>query len=218
VRLEILDHRGKLLAANNGLDSGTDPFIAFTAPRDGEYLARIHEITLEGSPNHTYRLTVGALPYVTGWWPLSVPANRESTVQLIGHNLTTQTLTVRAGADGEIILPLDTEEYRSRVAMKVAVSSLPEVGEQEPNNELTKAQLLSVPASVNGRLHVAGNPDGADADLYRIETEMGQRVVIETRCGGQPCSAAAPAGHSRFVDHPAERRRKRSSGQARTIR
>ncbi len=181
VRLEIFDNRGKLLAANNGLDSGADPFIAFIAPRDGDYLARVYEITLEGSPNHTYRLTVGALPYVTGWWPLSVPANRESTVHLIGHNLKTRTLTVNAGADGEIALPMDAEEYRSRVAMKVAVSALPEVEELEPNHEPEKAQLLAIPSSANGRLYAGGNPDGADTDLYRIETEKDQRVVIETR-------------------------------------
>jgi mono/diheme cytochrome c family protein len=180
-RLEILDQRGKLLAANNGLDSGADPFIAFTAPQDGSYIARIYEITLEGSPDHAYRVTIGALPYVTGWWPLSVPPNRESTVQLIGHNLTAPTVVVKAGADGEIVLPLDTEEYRSRVTMKVAVSAMPEALEQEPNDEFTKAQSLEIPASLNGRLHTTRHPDGTDADHYRIEVEKGQRVVIETR-------------------------------------
>jgi WD40 repeat protein len=180
-RLEIFNHRGKLLAANNGLDSGTDPFIAFTAPHDGDYVARIYEITLEGSADHAYRLTVGVLPYVTGWWPLSVPANRESTVQLTGHNLTTRTVTVKAGADGEVTLPLDTDEYRSRVAMRVMVSALPEALEQEPNDEAGKAQPLPLPASVNGRLHDQSTPDRADADMYRIEAEKGQKLVVETR-------------------------------------
>ena len=179
-RLEIFDNRGKLLAGNNGLDSGSDPFIAFTAPRDGAYVARIREITLEGSANHAYRLTVGALPYVTGWWPLSVPANRESAVHLIGHNLTTESVTVKAGAEGEISLPLDTEDYRSRVNMKVAVSQLPETFEREPNDTPENAQALTLPASVNGRLHVAGNPEAADADLYRFDAEKGQQIVLET--------------------------------------
>ena len=86
-RLEILDAAHQMLAANNGLDSGADPFLAFTAPRDGDYTVRVLEITLEGSPEHVYRLTAGHLPYVTGWWPLSVPANQESQVHLVGHNL-----------------------------------------------------------------------------------------------------------------------------------
>src|SRR6185295_17258395 len=101
--------------ANNGLDSGSDPFIAFAVPRDGQYTARILEITLEGSPEHTYRLTIGALPYVTGWWPLSVPANQESVVHLVGHNLTKDTVAVKAGESGDVSLPLDADGYRSRV-------------------------------------------------------------------------------------------------------
>jgi WD40 repeat protein len=177
-RLEILDAEHKLLAANNGLDSGSDPFIAFTAPRDGSYTVRVLEITLEGSPDHAYRLTVGALPYVTGWWPLSVPANSESQVHLIGHNLTTDTIAVKAGADGEATLPLDTDAYRSRVTMRVAASILPESIEQEPNDRVEQAQPLNVPASVNGRLQAK---DAADFDLYRFEADAGEQLVIETR-------------------------------------
>ncbi len=180
-RIEILDAEHKLLAANNGLDSGADPFLAFTAPHDGEYTVRVLEITLEGSPAHVYRLTAGVLPYVTGWWPLSVPANRESTIHLVGHNLTTDTVTVKAGADGEVKLPLDSDAYRSRVSMRVVASTLPETLEQEPNDTPDQAQPLTIPASVNGRLYVKDQPDAADTDLYSFEAEQGQRLVIETR-------------------------------------
>ena len=176
-RLEVLDADHKLLAANNGLDSGSDPFIAFIAPRDGTYTVRVLEITLEGSPEHAYRLTVGALPYVTGWWPLSVPANSESQIRLVGHNLTAETVSVKARADGEVALP-DSPAYRSRVNLRVAVSALPESIEQEPNDRAEQAQPLSVPASVNGRLQAK---DAADFDLYRFEAEAGQQLVIETR-------------------------------------
>ncbi len=180
-RLEILNDEGKLLMSSNGLDSGSDPFIAFTVPRDGQYTARILEITLEGSPDHAYRLTVGALPYVTGWWPLSVPANRESVIHLVGHNLTKDSITVKAGDEGDVALPLDTEDYRSRVTMKVAASTFPEVLEREPNNTPAQAQPLTIPSSVNGRLVVADNPDAPDADLYSFDAEKDQQVVIETR-------------------------------------
>jgi hypothetical protein len=179
-RVEILDGQHKLVAASNGLDANSDPFIAFTAPSDGEYTARVLEITLEGSPNHSYRLTVGELPYVTGWWPLSVPANQESRIHLVGPNLKPDFETVKAGADGEIALPLDTDHYRSRVAMRAAVSSLPEVLEQEPNDTVETAQPLTVPVSVNGRL-MHSHGDGPDADIYRIEAQKGEQLVIETR-------------------------------------
>ncbi|HSI11850.1 MAG TPA: c-type cytochrome domain-containing protein [Chthoniobacter sp.] len=180
-RIEILDDERKLVAANNGLDSGSDPFLAFSVPRDGDYTARVLEITLEGSPAHVYRLTAGVLPYVTGWWPLSVPANQESTIHLVGHNLATETFTVKAGADGEVRLPLDTDAYRSRVAMRVLASTTPETLEQEPNDTPDHAQPLSIPASVNGRLFVKDQPEAADSDLYSFEAEQGQQLVIETR-------------------------------------
>lgn len=177
-RLEIFDAAGKLLASNNGLDSGSDPFLAFVAPTDGEFTVRVREITLGGSEDHVYRLTVGALPYVTGWWPLSVPANAESKVHLVGHNLPVDFVMVKAGAEGEMTLPADTDDYRSRAAMKLAVSSLPETFEHEPNNVLDTAETISFPVSVNGRLFQEGGI--ADTDLYRIEVEKGQPLVMET--------------------------------------
>ena len=180
-RLEILDEEHKLVAANNGLDSGADPFLAFTAPRDGEYTARVLEITLEGSPAHIYRLTAGVLPYVTGWWPLSVPANSDATIHLVGYNLASATLQVKAGAEGEVKLPLDTEAYRSRVSMRVLASTMSEILEQEPNDTPDHAQPMTIPASVNGRLYVKDQPDTPDADLYSFEAEKGQQLVIETR-------------------------------------
>jgi len=180
-RIEIYDVEHKLLAANNGLDGGTDPFLAFTAPRDGNYVVRVLEITLEGSPAHVYRLTAGMLPYVTGWWPLSVPANSEATIHLVGPNLMTNTVSVKAGADGEVPVPQNTADYRTRVRMRVLASTLPETIEQEPNDTPEQAQQLTIPASVNGRLFVEGQPDKADADLYSFDAEQGQQLVIETR-------------------------------------
>jgi mono/diheme cytochrome c family protein len=180
-RIEILDDEHKLVAANNGLDSGADPFIAFEPPRDGAYTVRVLEITLEGSPAHDYRLTAGVLPYVTGWWPLSAAANSEATIHLVGHNLTTDTLKVKMPAEGEAKLPLDSDAGRSRVNMRVVASTMSETAEQEPNDSPEHAQPITIPASVNGRLYVPGKPEAADADLYSFEAEKSQQLVIETR-------------------------------------
>ena len=50
-------------------------------------------------------------------------------MHLVGYNLAGDTLKVKAGAEGEITLPPDGEGYRSRVNMRVAVSTLPEIAE-----------------------------------------------------------------------------------------
>lgn len=179
-RLEVFGADGKLLAGNNGLDSGSDPFLAFVAPRDGEFTVRVREITLDGSPDHAYRLTAGVLPYVTGWWPLSLPANTEGRVHLVGHNLKVVEVNVKTGPAGDVALPLDSEDYRSRVTMKVSASAVAESIEQEPNDAPDKAQALALPASVNGRLHVPGNSEAADVDHFALDLQKGQQVVLET--------------------------------------
>lgn len=176
-RLEVVDAKGTLLASNNGLDSGSDPFLAFTVPADGPYKLLVREVTLSGSEDHVYRLTAGTLPYVTGWWPLSVPPGRDSEIELVGYNLTQKKLTVTAPASGEVSLPLDGEHYRSRVSMTVAVSPLPVANERESQGEPLK---LTVPMAVNGRLWTPGSPT-ADADDYSLHLEAGRKVVMETR-------------------------------------
>ena len=51
------------------------------------WFARVAEAMLGSSAEHFYRLTVGALPVVTGVFPLSVATNTEADVQLVGVNL-----------------------------------------------------------------------------------------------------------------------------------
>ncbi|WP_157210705.1 c-type cytochrome domain-containing protein [Verrucomicrobium spinosum] len=179
-RLEVVDADGRLLAANNGLDSGSDPFVAFTAPADGEYKVLVREITLAGSEDHVYRLTAGVLPYVTGWWPLAVPPNQESRIELVGYNLKDTKVMVTSPAEGEVSLPLDSDQYRSRVNMRAQVSPLPQQTEQDPNDAVANGPKLTVPSLVNARLQ-STRPGEPDADLFPFEATKGQQLVFETR-------------------------------------
>ncbi|MDB6118936.1 MAG: translocation protein TolB [Verrucomicrobiaceae bacterium] len=180
IQLEVFDANGRRLESSHGLDSGTDPFIAFKAPAEGRYAARVSETTLEGSADHAYRLTLGTVPYVVGWWPLSVKANAESEVKLVGYNLPAPSVVVKAAAEGIAALPLDAAIYRSRMAMNVKVSALPEMVEHEPNDMPATAQAVTAPVSVNGRILVDDKPEAADADLYAFEARAGEEWMIET--------------------------------------
>ena len=180
IQLEVFDAAGRRLESSHGLDSGTDPFIAFKVPADGEYTARVSETTLEGSPDHAYRLTLGTVPYVLGWWPLSVKASAETEVRLVGYNLPAASVKVKAEAEGMAALPLDAMTYRSRLPMKVKVGTLPEVLEQEPNDMPATAQLVTAPVSINGRILVDGKPEAADTDIYAFEAKAGEEWMIET--------------------------------------
>jgi hypothetical protein len=174
--LEIVDAQRSVLAVNRGLDSGSDPFLAWTAPADGEYVALVSNTTMDGSANHVYRLTVGALPYVTAWTPLTAQAGRETQVRLIGHHLGDQaTLRMNPATEGEAPVPLDARALRFRTPPSLRVGTLPQVNETEPNNEPVQAQVVTAPGHFNG---VLGQP--GDADFIAFDARQGQTWILET--------------------------------------
>jgi WD40 repeat protein len=176
--LTLSDAEGKVLASNNDFD-GTDPFLAYTFKSDGTYKIRVHELMLGASKDHFYRLTVGKLPYVTGCYPMSVPANSEHEVELIGYNLPSdRKVKIKAGKAGEMDLPLDANRFRSRKTFKILVGDDPELVEKEPNDAPDQATQICAPAAVNGKIWSAsGEPD---SDLFRFDSKAGQTWVIET--------------------------------------
>ncbi len=178
IQLEVLDSTGARLASNRGLDSGTDPFIAFTAPADGIFTARVSETTFDGSAEHIYRLTLGQVPYIMGWWPLEVPANRSSTVQLVGYNLPSPTVQISAGATGSADIPAELAAQRSRMPVSLPISQMAEFEESEPNNNVQNATSLAIPGAMNGRLRSAD--DAADADCFAIDAKVGESWIVET--------------------------------------
>src|SRR5207247_5922840 len=123
------DQSGALLASNNGFDGG-DPLLNFQIPATGRYRVRIADKMDAGSKEHFYRLSMGTFPVVVGCFPLGVPANKETPVQLIGFNLPAESSTlVKAGAGGEMEVPIDPEKFRSRRVFKLVVNAGPELVE-----------------------------------------------------------------------------------------
>ena len=150
--LTLFDAKGSLLASDNGLDGG-DPLLHFRIPANGRYHVRIGERTEAGSKDHFYRLSIGTFPLVIACFPLGVPANQESEVELLGFNLPAKSVApVKAGASGEMDVPLDSEKFRSRRTLKVLVNDGPELIETEPNETPEQAMKIPVPSAVNGRI------------------------------------------------------------------
>jgi mono/diheme cytochrome c family protein len=178
--LALADLRGRVLASSNDFDRTGDPLVAYTFKEAGRFVLSIRDLQLGGSAEHFYRLTAGALPFVTACYPLSVSAGRETEVQLVGYNLPAgAAVKVKPAEAGEIDLPIDPAQYRSRRGFKLIATALPHVLETEPNDRAANAARVSVPATIAGRLLPAasGKPD---ADLYRFEAKAGSTWVIET--------------------------------------
>jgi hypothetical protein len=178
--LTLFDQNGVLLASNNGFDGG-DPLLNFPVRATGRYRVRIAERTDAGSKDHFYRLSIGAFPVVFACFPLGVPANSESDVQLLGFNLLpNSSVHIKAGESGEIEVPVDSEKFRSRRALKVAANDTPELIEVEPNDSPVHAMKIPVPSVVDGRIWSTNQSSSADVDLYSFEARSGQTLVIET--------------------------------------
>lgn len=177
--LTLYDKTGALLASDNGFDGG-DPLLDFKIPATGRYRVRVSDEMAGGSHEHFYRLSMGTFAEAVGCYPMGVPANRESEVELIGYNLPPgSTAKVKAGASGEADVPLDPEKFRSRRTLKVLIGADSEVVEMEPNDTVESAMKISLPVVVDGRIWKSnGRPD---VDYYQFEAKRGQRWIIETR-------------------------------------
>jgi len=194
--LTLTDLQGKVLASNNDFD-GSDPFLAYTFPAAGRYSIRVNDLILTASKDHFYRLSIGAMPYVTGCYPLSVPANTETEVELVGYNLpSAHKVKVKAGKSGEIEAPIDRDHFRARKSFKLMVGDGPELVEKEPNDLPTQATSIPAPSAVNGRL--SSTNQMPDSDLFRFEAKAGQTWVIETTAAGR----GSPADTKIEVLHP----------------
>jgi hypothetical protein len=210
--LEIMDGSGAVLVVNRGLDSGSDPFLAWKAPSDGDFTVIVSNTTMDGSANHLYRLTLGVLPYVTAFSPLTAKLGEPTTVKLIGHHLSGKdTITVTPTKEGMMPLALGSRDSRYRSRPSLRVSTQPQVSEIEENDDVTKAQVVNAPVQVNGSMGFLSRASGkdeprlerlgygkADADHFAFDAKKGQTWIIETLAA----QAGSPADTKLEVLHP----------------
>jgi len=183
--LTLLDPAGEVISSNNDFDGQNDPLIAYTIPADGRYTIRIQDQSLTGSDTHFYRLSAGALPFVTGVFPPSVPVGQATKLELAGYNLPKDApVNVEPKMAGEMVVPLDASRFRSRAPFKVLATADQEQIEREPNDQPQEATPIKTPAAVGGRL-VTKSGGGGDVDLFAFESSGGQSWVIETSAAGR---------------------------------
>lgn len=191
--LTVFDPEGRVLATSNNADgSRTDPVLAVPIATNGRHLVAVNDLRMTGSKDHFYRVSVGPFAYVTGVFPLSVPANAESAIELMGYNVTPGTkVMVKAPESGKVAVPLDEADFRYRGGLAVVVGTLPEIVEVEPNDSPENATRVSIPGVAGGRISV--NTDGTpDVDFYAFEAKGGEQWILETDAArrGSPIDTA----------------------------
>src|SRR5579863_2273302 len=189
--LTLRDDQGRTVAQSENTESA-DAVLTAKLPAGGKYSITIADREKGGSMDHFYRLNAGALPYLTGVYPLGVHAGRPAEVEVRGVNLGgAGKLKVEppASASGWTTVPVavKTAQGESVNRLRLAVSDEPEVDEKEPNNSVAEAQTITVPVTINGTIGSGQAGDGAgaartgagDEDYFRFHAAQGQRLIVE---------------------------------------
>jgi Bacterial pre-peptidase C-terminal domain len=185
--LQVLSPAGFVLEQNDDYH-GLDPQIAFTAPKDGDYLVRVFAfpavpdatIRFAGKENFVYRLTLTTGPFVDYAYPLAVSRSAPGTVELIGWNITDDLRKFPVmPRDGIDTLKL----FHPQIANPFFVRLEPHAAIVKTKATRQAPQAITLPVTITGRLDRAG-----DIDVYQFEAKKGQKLAfrIEARTLGFP--------------------------------
>src|SRR5262249_23273341 len=139
---------------------------------------------------YPYRIYAGALPFVTSLFPLGVQRGATGTLTAAGVNLGRATSIKVAGdrapvANISIPVAIETPSGPPLNRKTAALGRYPEVYEVEPNDDLSTAQTLSIPSTVNGHIAPPDSAAGrarrvaADQDVFRFSARKGQTLVFD---------------------------------------
>jgi len=181
--LEILGPDGKVVAEGLGA-GGIDPVVAFVAPADGVYTARLRDIQAGGLQHYVYRLTLSCGPRVQSVYPLGGQQGSTVELELMGAGLPAERAHVLFQAGSSTEEPLSTPRDRWHQAMLggrgvpvlLEVDELAELLECEPNEQPEQAVSADGPVVFNGRIDQAG-----DVDLWRLDCRQGQVWQLDVR-------------------------------------
>jgi hypothetical protein len=174
--LQILSADGFVLDQNNDF-RGLDPQLAFTAPKDGTYVARVFafpatpdsSIRFAGAETYVYRLTLTTGGFADYAMPLAVPRADPGEVGAVGWNVpdAAKRLHVLAEVAEDDLAAV----FHPTLANPLRVRLEPHTCVRGPIDK-----PLAPPFSITGRLAKAGA-----ADRYPVTVKKGQALSVQVR-------------------------------------
>ena len=175
--LTLYDATGKELEYVDDFHFHPDPLLIYSVEKDGEYLIEIKDALFRGREDLIYRLSIGALPYVTHIYPLGGQRASDAQVELHGVNLTTASMNFALPGDAPPSRQIQvTSNGLTSNAIRFVVGDIPETAEAEPNDAVDQANKVQVPVILNGRVQQSG-----DADHFTFSASKGQKLVMDVR-------------------------------------
>ena len=173
--MTLYDAQGHEVAYADDYRFQPDPVLLFEIPADGTYTLEIRDAIYRGREDFVYRVAVGELPFVTGIFPLGGRAEAKTTVSIQGWHLSRDRQKVHTRGKKAGIHPVAVRHGNGMVSsLFFAVDTLPERVEKEPNDISRRAQRVSLPLIVNGRIDRPG-----DWDVFRFKGRADEEVVAE---------------------------------------
>ncbi len=165
---------GRQVAFDDDFRFHPDPVLHFTIPKGGVYELEVRDSIYRGRQDFVYRIDVAESPFVTAAFPLGARQGSKAAAAVKGWNLPKKKISLDTRPGPPIRHTRIDRGPLPGNLVPYAVGTLPEIFEREPNNSHSKAQALTLPAIVNGRI---GKP--GDKDVFRIDAKAGQQFVAE---------------------------------------
>jgi hypothetical protein len=156
-----------------GLQS--DCRLTHTFKDGGEFLVEVRDTTYRGGADYAYRLRVGEFPGATTAFPVAVQRGQAASVGFAGPNTADiPPVSVKAPTDPTVaaVYVAPKKSSVSGWPVPVRLSDWPESAEQEPNDDIAKANKLPVPGGVSGRFE-----KGGDADHFAVAVKKGVKYA-----------------------------------------
>jgi len=181
--LTIRHSNGSTVAASDNV-FGADPFLYHTFDEGGKYFLELRDVRYQGNAHWQYCIEISERPYVRTIFPLAVAAASTPTPVIPrGYGLAATSIAtlapVDAAATGVQMAKLDVSDQdggeTSVHAVQVVVDGGPfEMESELPDGTLDTAQLVALPAGINGVIAEKG-----EIDLFAFEAKRGEVYTFE---------------------------------------
>ena len=173
--LTLYDASGKELSYSDHFFFHPDPVLQYEIPKDGEYIAEIRDSIYRGREDFVYRISMGALPVITGIFPLGGPAAAKNKIEIHGWNLPSPSITRDDSQATPGLYPIVIAKDRAiSNSVPFSISTDQEILEKGPNNTPQTAQLIRFPSTVNGRITTSGKQD-----FFKFKAPPGTPIIAE---------------------------------------
>lgn len=172
----ILDENRKELAASDDtVLVHNDAVASIIVPQDGKYYVQIRDAAYFGDGRSYYLLSVGNFPRPQATIPSGGKPGEKLTVTFVGDvkGPITREVTLPAEPSESYALEVQDEFGFAPSSMPFRVTDLPNVLEQEPNNDHKTATAGEAPVAYNGVIGEAG-----DIDYFKFTGKKDQRLGV----------------------------------------